>query len=452
MPVVNPTPSAAPVEQPAQVQVTAPEYRGVLVDTRYESASSLLTHIEGASWTVNYYQQILNTDSQLSGQQVGMPAPLQQYRLIKELELKVTTELTQSQNIQGGTMHVTGAATVYPFMIPNVGDMFLADVGDGQTGLFQISQSEKKTIFKDTAYVIEYQLIEYLTPERAGDLKSKVVDTVVFQRDFLKYGQNPILEEDEFTICAQLAARYHKLLPRWLNEVLSQEYMTLVVPGQDRPIYDHFLTKAVKAFFSSSELYEISKIRVLNVDDDPVMKSYSLWDAILEQEPGLIGRGFTQAGLVSIYTFTSNPMLEGIRFSGLQSAVYPTNPTNTVNWPASAILKPLDDTGLVSDTVTDVLLADVIANLNLDTTDLAPAVIHPVLVDNYYVFSQAFYDKATSGQSLLELSVRSYLEGKALNAQVLQAIANCTGSWGLLERLYYIPITLMLIRAYVRDL
>ena len=32
-------------------------------------------------------------------------------------------------------------------VIPNVGDMFLADIGDGKEGVFAVTASDKKTMF-----------------------------------------------------------------------------------------------------------------------------------------------------------------------------------------------------------------------------------------------------------------------------------------------------------------
>ena len=90
MPVVDPIDQAEQIEQPPKVQIAAPQYRGVTVDTRYVPQSALLTHLEGSSWTVNYYSQVLGEDNAVEGQNVTREAIYQQYRLIKGFEFKVT--------------------------------------------------------------------------------------------------------------------------------------------------------------------------------------------------------------------------------------------------------------------------------------------------------------------------------------------------------------------------
>jgi hypothetical protein len=456
MPIVNPTPAAPPLEQPTQVRTTAPAYKGVTVDSRYEPSAMLTTFVEGAPWTVEYYSQVVDQDSGSSGQQVNAPAPLQQYQLIKGLELRVSSPLTQSQNTEDASMIVQGTGMLPVGVIPNEGDMFLADIGDGKEGVFQLTMSEKKSIFKDAVYYIEYRLVSYSTPERLGDLKAKTIKVLRFVKDFLVHGQNPVIQEDAFQAAARLSRRFPRLLERWVKEHLNLEYMTLTVPGQDRPIYDPFLTRAVMAFFNTGDAIDMRKVRVLNVDDDLAMRSYCLWDAIEHQERGLLRQGFKKAGLVHAFTFSRNPMLEGIRFSGIRSVIYPTDPDFTVNMPEASRLKLLEPDNLDGDLVaapTNVIeLVDVISNLDLDTNELNPAAIKAVLCDDFYIFSQAFYDQATSGQTLLELCVQRYIDGKALDARVLDALSDSVPAWGLLERYYYIPILLVLIRAYIRGL
>jgi hypothetical protein len=444
--------SAPPVAAPSNPTITQPAYHGVVVDSRYIPATSLLTHVQGAAWTVNYYSQVIAGNSQLSGQQVTLDPSLQQYKLIKKLELRVTQDLTTSQDTTTNAMIVTGAALVYPPLIPNVGDMFLADVGDGKEGVFQLTNVEKKTIYQDSCYQVEYKLIDYATPERLGDLKAKTVENLNFVRDFLDHGQNPIITDDDFTLSAHLVDRFHRLLPRWCKEHLNTEFMAFTVPGQERAIYDPFLAKFINAVFSSSDCHDLSRARVLNVDDDFAMKAYCLWDALLNQERGLMMRGFKKAGLVTTQSFTNNPMLEGIRFSGIDSVIYPKDPDRTVNFPSTADLKTMEDDWLTDPQPSTINLTDLLQDLNLDTQDTAPPIIKPTVSEDYYVFSQAFYEKAASGQSLLELSVQRYLDGKSLNGHVLRAIVDSTGAWGSLERFYFIPITLVLIRAFVRGL
>ena len=168
------------VEQPNTVRSSPPESKGVVVDTRYESKANLLTHVEGSSWNVNYYSQVLNADNAPIGQQVDRNAIYQQYTFIEMFELKVTQPLTSSQDSTTKEMTLIGTANVYPHVIPNRGDMFIADVGDGRTAIFKVTSCERKSIFKDTCYSIDYILTNYTTKELRADLDNKVIKKYAF--------------------------------------------------------------------------------------------------------------------------------------------------------------------------------------------------------------------------------------------------------------------------------
>ena len=81
-------------------------------------------------------------------------------------------------------MAVNGTADVYPFIIPNVGDMFAADVGDGKEGVFTITSTEKKSLLKEAVYTIEYTLLYYSNSDlqRRNDLITKSIQINVNRR------------------------------------------------------------------------------------------------------------------------------------------------------------------------------------------------------------------------------------------------------------------------------
>lgn len=449
MPIVNPTSTAAPVQAPNTPRIAAPAYKGVTVDTRYVPSASILKHIEGSSWTVHYYSQILDGDSALAGQNVTLDPLYQQYRLIKGLELKVNSPLTQSQDTEGGSMVVSGAATVYPFLIPNVGDMFLADTGDGREGVFQVTLSERKTIYKDACFGIEYRLVAYSTPERLNDLAAKTIDTLRYVRDFLNHGQNPLLYEEEFLLATELSDAYHSIAGVYFRQFMSREFMTILVPGQQVSVYDHFLTQAVTSFFTTWDAPELRQIRKLNISGDEVMRAPTIWDALRARDKSLVMYSAKKAGLVSTRTFDRDPMLEGIYHSGIQYTVYPKDAEVSIDYAL------LPRTKVLADLVLEDPASPYINEPVPPAGDLpygAAPLYKMVGVDDYYVFSQAFYENAAEGQSKLERAVWDYLDGKAIDSKLLLALCKSYFTWPALERFYFVPVILMLIKASIRGI
>lgn len=452
MPIMNPVPGAPPAQTPNVPDIAKPQFRGVTVNTRYVPQSSLLTNIEGSSWTVNYYSQVVGADNDLSGQQLNRDPVYQQYRLIHRLELKVQTPLTTTQDQETKSMHVTGTAIVYPFLIPLEGDMFLADIDDGREAVFRITNTERRTYFKESCYQIDYVLVDYSNPQRTGDLNSKIVQEYYFLRDFLIHGQNPLLIPDEYQAVMDLTARYFEILDVYFKMFSSTEYKTLILPGQPTPTYDHFLMKAMWDFFNTWDTPLMRQNRLLNVDGNDTMGCFTLWDMLIKRQPTLLPFVNKKAGLVSARTFQWQPMLEGIRYSGMDYVVYPTDETVCIDYnirppatpPADATLTPTPDVpGLM-----DSLLAG--KNVSVLAYPAAP-VFKNVLVDDYYVFSQNFYEN-TEGQSMLELMVRDYLNQKALDRKTLVLFTEVYQGLNPIDRFYYIPIILMLIRASIRTL
>ena len=72
---------------------------------------------------------------------------LQQYREIFDLEIKQTDfSFDFDETNQEAT--ASGTATIYPPLIPNFGDVFIADIGNGTVGLMAVHGLVKKSIFK----------------------------------------------------------------------------------------------------------------------------------------------------------------------------------------------------------------------------------------------------------------------------------------------------------------
>jgi hypothetical protein len=437
---------------PAPIRVTAPEYKGITVDTKKTAVSNLLTHVEGSSWNVLYYSQTNNDDNALNNQSVTLNPVFQGYKLIKNFELKVTSPLTSNQDETSGAVLTTGTSNVYPFVIPNIGDMFLADIGDGREAVFTVTGSSRKTLYQETCYEINYSMVDYSTTERRGDLNAKVVQTLVFVRDFLKHGQNPLVQKEEFTLLTELAGRYREIIEHYFKSFTSKEFKTIIVPGQNSPVYDHFLTKALMSFFTTLDSKEIRHIRTLNCDDDSVMSATTIWDVLKNKDANLVKHSVRHVGLVKSSTFERNPVLDGIYYSGIRELVYPKDSELSVDFSLVSTAKTLSTVQLVNVPSPITRLEDLLAITELNQQLGSGAIpIKAVTVDDYYVFSQAFYDKSETGQSRLEMAVWDYLEDKPLNGNHLKVFCETYHAWGGLERLYYVPILLILLKAYVRN-
>lgn len=461
MPILDSKATVPPKAQKVEPITVSPEVRNAVVDSRYVPPNSLLTHVEGASWTVDYYNQVIDLDQETSDLQLNQKAVYQQYKLIRHMELKVTGELQQSQDETTRNMIITGSATLYAGCVPNNGDVFLADIGDGRVGVLTVTRTEKKSFLKGTVYGLEYMLRDYLTPQYRDDLAKKVVKDSTFVRDFIHYGQNPVLSDTEFTQVSGLNSGYKHILLQYIHDFFNIEYQTLTLPDQNNVTYDPFMVVSLLSTLDNSISNTIMKIRALNTDSSTRYKENNFWSCLVALDGDSLNLCFQKAGLVSALTFIDGPMFDGIAYSGVQDVVFPLEKTNleVVNG-QYCVNDPLVPGRLLRSQPRFNDIRRVLVNTELNGFHMASDEpvgidalpdIHPVNKDDYYVLSKAFYDQSYEGLSKLEQLTLSAMTGEAINKTALLKLVKTCKNWNNLERFYYVPILLILIKVGLRD-
>lgn len=319
------------VQNDLPVNVAPPEYKGVTVDTYKQQLSSIMIYVEGSSWITEYYSQVLGENNELNPLQPNLPAPYQQYTRIKQFELKVTDPLQHSQNSDNNEMEVVGGATIASGVIPNVGDMFLADIGDGREGVFTITTSDKKTIFNTAVYTVNYVLTGYNGSEKRFELNNKVVKEVYYRKDFINYGQNPIIIEEDVLNVERINKYLSDFKNYYFSRFFSNNFSTLILPNQDITIYDPFLVKAVTSLFDNNEHPILQKIRYLNIEGDTALKQNTIWTALLNVDKVFLTNAVKEMWGISTNYWSQYPLLKTIRFSGITEVIYPKFPLSDVN-------------------------------------------------------------------------------------------------------------------------
>lgn len=453
MPIVQAKPLAPPEIKDKIPVIQTTEVRSNVVDTKYTPASSLLTYIEGSKWTVNYYSQVIDKDTALAGQDTGQSGIYQQYRVIRGLDIKVESALMWSQNPETKSITASGTANLHSLVIPNNGDMFTADIGDGREGVFQISTSEKRSLFKESVYFIEYQLI-YLANDdrnRKADLDSKVVQELYYLKDFLHHGQNPLVSSREYEIVEQLKTKYYEIINHYFRWFFSKEFNTLLVPGQDKRVYDHFVVKFILSILDTRDNEHIRYIRRLNVEDDYNLKEPNIWTAIATKDIIALKTGFRKTGLVSTRYFNNNPMLESIRFSGIEYIIYPKDHQSVYDSSNNLMNKTVSAVELTRVNTRNGNLEELIYDQTFSLNGTKIKGIGSVLCDDHYVLSQNFYENLPN-KTLLEVLVENYFQEENNNNESILDLCNSIHNWGGLERFYYIPLLLTLIKNSIRSI
>lgn len=448
MPVIKAKPSAVIPPALPPVKIAKEGFKSIAVDTQYNPKETILAHIEGYSWTVTYYSQVLGRDTGAAGQGIATDPVLQQYRRINNMEIKVTTPLNTSQAEDTAEMLTQGSANCYPHVIPNKGDMFVADIMDGRQGIFQITSVQRLTVMRETCHAIDYVLVDFGTTARLSDLASKVVQEAYFVKDFIYHGQNPILLGQDYENYNYLRRNLSLLVSQYFKRFYSVEYSTLILPDQHAVTYDHFVVNALFSHLDTRDARQLTHLRRLNVDDDQAMSADSIWDVLMTRERSMMQDIFHEAGLVTVKRFQSAPVFEGIRYSGVKYAVYPKDPMVRVDNQYGQFIKEAGDIEPVHIPTPNRKY------LGPQGEDLTLKGIKNVMEDGFYIFSKAFYENSReeNAQSAIELAVNDHIDGKEIDYARLRELVQASAYWNSLNSFYYVPVLIILIKSVIRGI
>lgn len=417
-------------------------HKGVVVDSRYENLANLITHIEGSEWKVNYFKQILDTHSSVAGHNPTKDEIYQQYLKIEELILKVDTALSWQQVNETKSGNVTGSAHVYPPLIPNHGDMFIGDIGDGNPAIFEVTIAEKLSLYKQAVYRIEYKLVDYASDERLVDLENKVVERKFFEKDFNEHGQNPLISTEEKKYLNAINHYYPIILENYFKNYYSTRFRCMILPRSDMFIYDHFLTKAISRWYSARDYYKLQELKAPAIDNIKVMRAESIFDLIEDQDLYGISNIFTKVGMISVNAYATLGRIPQSARMGLDTLIYPIDHPYSIDTKDKLSI----DIKLSPSSIPFVEYRE----FKEDFKNIP--LIPDINLNESYIFSRNFYRLESSLLSHIELQTMRYLQGNDIQKEILYSLMESQPKWSDLQKFYLTPILLMLLNASKRRL
>ncbi len=453
----------APVDRVKETQPFAVprNQRTNIIDTRWQPQQDIITHIEGSPWTVYYFSQVVGLDDELTPPTTDQSGANQQYIQIKNLEIRVDSDVSPSQDPQTNEMLLVGGAFTFPFFYPNINDVFFADIGNGKEGAFLVTDVDRKTIFNETTHHIEYTLLtntDYTALK--ANVISKVVKTYHFDKYFLQRGKNPLLVDSEFATIEDMDRLQKLLLVQYLNEFYSEDVRTLTIPISGALVYDPLLIRVIQSLTDSNQHPLLRRIYTFNTDDGYALNQPCIWDLLLDMDKGLFFSIFQKTWAIPTASFTRYPLMRGIYHSKFNAVIYPYGKAPFCSSPNSlAGREPfIIDDPLLQDEIRSYFLNGLgeyephPTGISLADLNSVPPNIHHVRKDDYYVLSKAFYEEWQVGQSHLELLLHRAINHEAFDTSLLITLCNDTRHWEPLDRFYYTPILLALLKISLQRL
>lgn len=427
-------------------EVSGPEYRHSIVDSEKIPLDSLLTHIEGMSWTVDYYSQVLGADEELNDYNPSEQGPYQQYQKIVRYEVKLQSDLSSSFDDTQNRASVTGTAITFPKLTPNKGDVLIGDIGDGRAGRFTVTRVSQKSIFNNTVYEIDFELASIMTRAETDKLDEHVVKTVYFDRDFLLYGQNPMLVSEEYKLRTRLQDTIDEVLGSWLAEYYSYEIQSIQVPQSGMTVFDPFLVTAMVKVFGTSNHPLFTKISLYNCDELALSSYTDIWSALLRGEDYILKMAFTRYQLIHTRQFTNNIHLRGIRFSNIDYVVMPAVGRTSISDPLGVLEFDTEHHFSASDANVPVIPVEPVVP-PVDALS-APSMVGT----SQYVFSKDCYGLTDGPVTGIEQQIRNYFQREKLSPKEIFKYTDKRNTLTPLQRFYLMPACLFMMMVLLREI
>ena len=455
MPIMTSKPSAPSPQQPTKPKIEPDRANSVIVDNSRVPLDSLITHVSGAALTVDYYRLVINKDNALYAQDVGQNAIQQQYILYKDLEIRQNGSWDNTQEDKDKVFSVRGSAIVHSGIIPNEGDMFVTNTGDGRQAVFNVTRSERPSILKDSIYKIEY-VISYLVGndnQAFTDLTRKVIQTYYYVKERIDYNDDPFLADDEYKFYRFIGSIYKEMQTSYLSYFFSKEFACFLVPGQTSVTFDYFIYKILQVLYRNDNFSLVQRHAAINIEDDDIIKrGNDIFTVLVERSPRLFETCERIAGFVRTDTYGWEGAAHPIRYTGIQALVYPKENEVRVDQANNRNTRPVLELPFMAtpNELPAYVLAKEVTGYLVDNKEFK--LIKPVSIDTCYVFSEAFYNEDRDNLSLIEVLTLDYINNRAINPAALRMLCDNYRFWPKLERFYYMPVIMILIQSLLKDL
>jgi len=443
------------------------DYQGIVVDLKETPVDSLITYTAGYAWTVVYYSQVINSGNDLKALDPSQSKVYQQYTKIIDQRIEVDDPLSESQDDETKLMTVNGSGAMVSGVVPEAGDMFIASVGTGHTGLFVINKTDRKSYFTESVFEIDYTLLGYVENniDRVSDLESKVVNTFYANKLYNEFHKSQLLTVQQHITQKSLVEKRSEIIDYFFTEFWAHGYQNITLPRQSFPIYDSFQEKFLRRILNTTDNYNFMTKRVPSTNYDCGLEQLTVFDAVLNKKVSLLNKCKTAMGLASTAYFAGNALMLSISYSGLAYVVYPVmpsiNPGVLENDPMtywgysfdgplanmkSALTNecaglPLSEHHLHNEVI--VYNSVNIANDNIP-------IVKPSFFEQTYIFSPDFY-RQNGTMSVLEAQMSAYINRQSLNPEMIDLLATDYINWTMFDQFYYLPFIILLIQSVLRN-
>ncbi|AFI55456.1 hypothetical protein TSMG0173 [Halocynthia phage JM-2012] len=387
--------------------------------------------VEGSPWRGYYYQMLRQKDDVSDVVDVLVDASYQQYTKINNYVAKLQGDLSYTITEDTKESALVGQMIIVDAIVPNKGDVWVAERGVNRIGVFLVTSTERLSGFSNAAYLIDIKLIEESDSTSRGkrlqSLEEKVVSNYHYNEKYLYLGSKPLLSTNELHQSKNRRQDGIRLAEDYMREFYRNDACTLVLDIDGTLIYDPYLTEFVTNTFPVN----VSMIRAYN---DEARSAETFLDNLVSKNGRLSMLIAKEMHLVSVTKVQDLQFLYGIHHTPIQYLVRPKDDVS-------------DDTAYLGYGCFEHLTEVELRNVVPISSPMSTGTIHPVPVIGYnssYVLSTDWYNGSTEN-TIFESMVTDWLEGNPLDQTKLDNVLLAYKQFTTLERFYITPVLVFLL-------
>ena len=448
MPIASIKPTV-PVIKTETSTVTPTNYKSTIKDTLVTPVEALLGYISGSVWPITYYRQILGEHNNIRELDLASPSVYQNYEKIKLLDLRVSGALSSTYDSATGISTYNGTADVYPFIVPNTLDYFVADAGNTRLALFRVTNVDRKSVRRDSVFTIDYSMVGYVDamPEFLEALEERITSELTFDRDRLINGNSPVLRNEVYDLLSKIKAHDESIVSYYFRQFFSTRYGSFVLPHAGTTIYDMYLNLFISKLVDSIDMENAAFLKAPVYDDDPISSQLQLWEVLIRREYNLLNECVDKMSCLSRRLFSKNPFLKGIFFSGINYIIYPATKDESLY--GQYMLPPTTEVDLIASPREHRMMSQ-LPDYQYKLLNTTIPTIPQLDLEASYVLPKDFYSQVNNS-SVLEILVRDYLKRQAIDTTMLERLCTDFTTWQRLEQFYYGPILMLLCKTVLRE-
>lgn len=417
MPILDIEDDYKTVEEKQETRVfrTQEEMKTSTLFHKEKPLQDIISFIRGMKWSVDYFLQIKDINEEFNLPDPNLPPTTQKYHRINKLVMHVQSAITQD-NIE----NISGEAIINAGFLPNVYDIFLAELTGGRQAIFSITEVQTRTYNLHQAYYVTFKIHCFVdTEERIyNDILNKVMKEYVYDKDHLLDFSAPVILQSDYKSKIKLKDSLPELLEYYLLNFVNYDKNVIALPTETNIYVDTLLTNFLFKIINTTDHHLLSKLTNLELDLYKTIPT-TIWDVIINRDPKMLKRAEMNLGFKYTPFTYDNVITKKMNALGISYTV-----------------GKLDDySRSVKPPIKDI------------TTAKDESFQFPVAQEGRkYVVSESVYNLTGSYTGSIEQLLVDYLHSNIIDVSKLEEPLRNYTSWNTMDQFYLIPILMVLVK------